>query len=486
MHIFDTPSQHILAALKRSQAIIEFTPSGEILDANANFLKAMGYELGEIRGRHHRLFCDPHYVSSEEYKKFWSNLSSGRYQSAEFKRMTKDGQAIWLQATYNPILDRRGRVTKVVKIATDITDLKRKSLDDAGKIAAIYKSQAVIEFTPEGTIITANDNFLGSMGYELRELEGKSHRMLCEHTYVSSEGYQKLWQHLRDGHFESGEFERLAKDGHRVYIRAAYNPIFDEDGRVVKIVKFAVDMTAEVEQRLANSAISREIDGQLLGVIEKVGSARNMAEAAGQTSDTTAGIVSSVAAASEELNASVQGIAFGMAQARESVHTIYETATGANQSAQGLNQSADSMGQVIALIQNIASQINLLALNATGDAGKGFAVVASEVKALAKQAAQSTATISHEINKMQAVSNDVVAAINAISAALDEVLRNVTEAAQAIDQQSTVTGEISHSMQSAVRAVHDIKATLAHVSGTFSTVETDSTAVKTNVERLVA
>ncbi|WP_235068172.1 PAS domain-containing methyl-accepting chemotaxis protein [Asticcacaulis sp. YBE204] len=471
--------------------MIEFDLGGKIQTANPNFLAALGYRLDELRGKHHRIFCDADYVQSDAYLAFWSDLQNGAYKTAEFKRFRKDGTAVWLQATYNPVRDDRGRVFKVVKFATDISELKTKSLDDAGKIAAIYLSQAVIEFAPDGTILAANENFLKTVGYGLAEVQRQHHKIFCEDSYVTSPEYHNLWADLAAGKFTHGEFKRIGKGGRAVYIQAAYNPIFDETGKVVKVVKFAVDMTESVEQKLRNDGISREIDGQLVEVLSKVGAAKDMAQDAGQASDSTASIVNSVAAASEELSASVREIAFGMNRARDSVQTIYASAGKATQSAEGLNETAAAMTQVVGLIQNIASQINLLALNATiesaraGDAGKGFAVVATEVKSLANQAASSTRTIADEIAKMQSVTTDVVFAIGTISSALDEVLSSVTQAASAIDQQTSVTSEISGNMQSAVQAVQQIKQVLSHVSSTFIEVADASGVVKTNVERLV-
>ncbi len=482
----------IVDALNRSQAVIEFTADGQVISANDNFLETMGYKLAELKGRHHSLFCDADYVASPDYKAFWRDLAAGEFKSAEFKRFRRDGQAVWLQATYNPIRDHSGRVVRVVKFASDITQAKRQALDDGGKIRAIYRSQAVIEFTPQGEILTANDNFLKSIGYELREIAGQPHRMLCQSDYVASHDYDHLWAQLRAGNFQAGEFKRLGKGQRVVHIQAAYNPIFDDTGAVVKVVKFAVDITALVEKRLRNEDLARGVNAELGLVIERINDADALAAGATSASSETASVVNAVAAASEELGQSVRMIAGSMDQARSRVEGVFRSTEEANRSAGELNQSAEAMSDIVQLIQGIASQINLLALNATiesaraGEAGRGFAVVASEVKTLAGQVANSTRTIAGEIGRMQSISGAVVDALSGISGDMTAVLANVTEVASAMNQQSAVTGEIAQNMQTAVTAVDEIAGSLDHIARTFSEVSQASEQVKLTVETLVA
>ncbi len=488
----DSHEHRIVQALFASQAVIEFKPDGTIITANDTFLRAVGYTLAEVKGRHHSLFCDPAYVASDAYLAFWQDLGAGRFKSDEFKRFRKNKESFWLQATYNPLKDRHGRVTGVIKVATDITAAKRTAIDDAGKIEAIYLSQAVIEFTPTGEIITANAKFLSTFGYDLSEISGKSHRMLCEPEFAASPAYASLWQGLREGKFASGEYPRIGKGGKIIYIQAAYNPIKDDEGRVVKVVKFAVDVTALVEKRLRNERLAVGVHQDLGGVIGDIQRADSLAMRATSASSETTSTVNSVAAAAEELSQSVRQIASNMDLARASVETVFNAAETANASASELNSSAASMGDVVSLIEDIASQINLLALNATiesaraGEAGRGFAVVASEVKALANQTTGSTKRIAAEINRMQGISTGVVESLANISSATTVVLANVTEVASALSQQSSVTGEISVNMQSAVAAVGQIEASLQQISDTFSAVTTASEKVKQSVETLVA
>ena len=482
----------IVEALNASRAVIEFTPSGKILTANSLFLAAVGYRLEDIVGRHHSLFCDAQYVNSEAYGRFWSDLAQGRFQSGEFKRFGRAGQAVWLQATYNPIRDRSGRVVKIVKFAADVTADKLKTLDYAGKVAAMDRAQAVIEFTVTGEVITANANFLRVLGYGLDEIVGHHHSLFCDPAQVKSPEYAEFWTALARGEFQAAEYRRVAKSGADVYIQATYNPIFDDAGAVVKVVKFATDITATVKKRLRNDGLGHDINSELGEVISQIVTANEMAAGASGASTETGAIINSVAAASEELSQSVREIAQSMNFAKTGAESVFRHAESANDYAGALNASAVSMNNIVALIQNIASQINLLALNATiesaraGEAGRGFAVVASEVKSLANQAAHSTKTIASEIANMQSVTGDVVGALGLISTSMTSVMENVASVASAIEQQNAVTGEISANMQSAVVAVEQIGESLGHISTTFAKVSQASEQVKQNVEVLVA
>lgn len=239
----------IWTAINRSQAVIEFTPDGTILWANENFLGAVGYTLEEIQGKHHRIFCDSAYAQSEEYRSFWKSLQAGEFQSREFQRFGKGGREVWIQASYNPLIDSKGVVTKVIKLASDTTAAKKTSVDHEGKINAISRSQAVIEFKTDGTILHANENFLATVGYKLDEIVGKHHRIFCTAKHAASASYQGFWNQLGAGEFVSGQFERVRKNGSSVWIEASYNPIFDTQGRPIKIVKFATDITEEVAKK---------------------------------------------------------------------------------------------------------------------------------------------------------------------------------------------------------------------------------------------
>ncbi|CAM4212421.1 methyl-accepting chemotaxis protein [Pseudoalteromonas ostreae] len=235
----------IVTALNKSLAVIEFEPNGKILTANVNFLNVMDYSLAEIQGQHHAMFVESQEAASQEYQQFWQRLESGEFISDEFKRLGKHGKEIWIQATYNPVIDKQGRVIKVVKFATDITSQKHALAEAAGQVSAINKSQAVIEFNLDGTIITANDNFLSTLGYNLADIQGKHHRLFVDEEYAKSVDYAEFWQKLGRGEFDSGEYLRIGKGGKEVWIQASYNPIFDQNGRPFKVIKYATDISKQ-------------------------------------------------------------------------------------------------------------------------------------------------------------------------------------------------------------------------------------------------
>ncbi|QGX60418.1 methyl-accepting chemotaxis protein [Alteromonas mediterranea] len=244
-------------AIMRSQAVISFTTDGEILSANDNFLSAMGYTESEVVGKHHRLFVDSQYASSEEYRQFWQKLKSGEVHSGEFRRINKQGNDVWIQATYNPVFGDDGAVDYIIKFASDITEQKQKNADYEGQITAINKSQAVIEFDLDGQILTANDNFLSAMGYSLDEIKGQHHSMFVDPSYKLSNEYAAFWQSLKAGEHSDGEYKRIGKGGREIWIRATYNPIIDSSGKPFKVVKFATDIT---QDKLKNAYFEGQIN----------------------------------------------------------------------------------------------------------------------------------------------------------------------------------------------------------------------------------
>ncbi|BFM05989.1 methyl-accepting chemotaxis protein [Halioxenophilus aromaticivorans] len=256
-----------LTALSRSQAVIEFDLEGNILTANENFCAAVGYSLAEIQGKHHSIFVEPSYRTSAEYQTFWSRLASGEFFSSEYKRIKKSGEPIWIQASYNPIFDADGKPYKVVKYASDITEQTLKNAEYSGQIDAIGKSQAVIEFETDGTIKWANRNFLATTGYDLAEIQGKHHSMFVDPAEVRSPAYQEFWNKLGRGEFDSGEYRRFGKGGKEVWIQASYNPIMGPDGTVLKVIKYASDIS---EQKLQFADFSGQLQaiGKSQAVIE--------------------------------------------------------------------------------------------------------------------------------------------------------------------------------------------------------------------------
>ncbi len=235
----------IISAIDKSQGTIEFAMDGTILTSNENFLNVLGYTLKEVKGKHHRIFCEDSYVKSPGYKAFWKKLNLGEFDAGEYKRIGKNGKEVYIRATYNPIFDSNGKLVKVLKIATDVTEQKVLNAEFEGKISAIDKSQGTIEFDMDGTILTSNENFLNVLGYTLKEVKGKHHRIFCEESYVKSPEYKTFWEKLNRGEFDDGEYKRIGKNGNEVYIRATYNPIFDLNGKPVKVLKIAADVTEQ-------------------------------------------------------------------------------------------------------------------------------------------------------------------------------------------------------------------------------------------------
>jgi methyl-accepting chemotaxis protein len=311
----------------------------------------------------------------------------------------------------------------VVKFATDVTEQKLKTADLAGQIAAIGKSQAVIELNMDGTVIGANENFLKALGYSLGEIVGKHHCMFVDPAEREGAAYRDFWASLNRGEYQAAEYKRIGKGGREIWIQASYNPILDLNGKPFKVVKYATDTTAQVLVRIGNERV------------------RSMME--------------SVASGAEELNSSVREISAAMTKSRETATMAVDRVEAADTQAQRLNDAAQSMSGIVELIGNITGQINLLALNATiesaraGEAGRGFAVVASEVKNLASQAKQATDKIGQEIDSLNNISGDVVGALESIKQAIQNVSEYVTSTAAAVEEQSVVTNEMSSSMQRA-------------------------------------
>jgi len=533
------------AAISKSQAVIEFNMDGTIVTANQNFLDAMGYRLEEIAGKHHAIFMPGAMRESPEYRAFWADLNLGKYKAGEFKRVGKGDREVWIQASYNPILDAGGKPVKVIKFASDITSQKIRNMEAAGKIAAIGRAQAVIEFNLDGTIITANENFLGALGYSLTEIQGKHHSMFVAPSERDSSAYREFWATLNRGEFRSGEFKRFGKGGKEVWILASYNPILDDTGKPFKVVKFASDVTAE-KLRAADFAGQIEAIGKSQAVIEfnmdgivlnanenflvtlgyslsdiqgkhhsmfmpaeerdgpayrefwatlnrgefQSGEYKRVGRGAKEVwiqasynpirdlnskpykvvkyaTDTTAqvvarmkaekvrGMMESVAAGAEELNASVREISEAMSKSKDTANDAVDRVESADQQAQRLSAAAESMRSIVQLIGDITGQINLLALNATiesaraGEAGRGFAVVAAEVKNLANQAKQATDKIEQEIGNLNGISGDVLTALESIKKAIQSVNEYVTSTAAAVEEQSAVTSEMSTGMQRA-------------------------------------
>ena len=489
-----------LKALDRSLAVIEFDPTGRILTANENFCQAMGYTLAEIQGQHHSMFVESNYRASSDYIEFWRKLGGGMFDTGEYKRLGKGGREVWIQASYNPVL-KGSKVVKVVKVATDVTAEKLRVAEQQGRMDAISRAQAVIEFTPAGEILSANDNFLGAVGYRLDEIRGQHHRMFVAPEEVASPAYAELWARLNRGEYVAAEFRRIGKGGKEIWIQASYNPIFDMDGRIIKVVKYATDVTDRVRavasvgqglSRLAAKDLQATIDDPLPPAFEAMRD--NFNSAAAELSRTLQAVAASgdairsgagdisrasddlsrrteqqaasleeTAAALDQVTATVAKTAEGANHARDVAGNASDDATASSQivsraveAMSGIEQSSRQIGQIIGTIDEIAFQTNLLALNAgveaarAGDAGRGFAVVASEVRALA----QRTADAAKEIKGLISASTQQVASgvslvgdtgrsLDRIVGQVGELSRVVIEIAASAKEQATALSEVN-------------------------------------------
>ena len=503
-----------LAALNRSQAVIEFDLEGKVLDANENFLATLGYTLAEIKGQHHSMFVSPDERNSQAYKQFWLDLGRGEFSRGQYLRVGKGGREVWIQASYNPILGSGGKPVSVVKFATDITEQKNRLADLEGQQRAISKAQAVIEFDLTGKILDANENFLAVLGYALPEIVGRHHSMFVDTAERESAAYRQFWERLGHGEYEAAQYRRIGKGGKEIWIQASYNPIFDAKGQAYKDVKFATDITAsfkgqqlEAAVRETREVIARAKNNDLTGRIALDGKSGEIAELCGGVNDlidTMSSVIGSVreisgridsaslkissdssqlaerteanasslqetAATTEELAASVKHSA---GNSRAAVELGHEASRVAERGGEIVSEAVGAMGriekasasisEIIAMIDEIAFQTNLLALNAAveaaraGDAGRGFAVVASEVRALAKRCSESANGVKSLIaNSTQQIQTGVKLVQDA-----GTTLREIVSAASKV---AATVSEISQATTEQANGIDEMARTVAHM-----------------------
>lgn len=487
-----------LDALDKTQAIIEFNLDGTIITANQNFLSTLGYTLDEIKGKHHRMFAEPAYAASHEYTAFWEKLNRGESDAGQYKRVGKGGKEVWIQASYNPIFDKNGTAFKVTKFATDISGFMQQAAEYEARNVAVGNGNAVIDFTPEGIILDANQNFLTTMGYRLDEIKGKHHSMFAEPAFAASPEYTAFWAKLNRGEFDSGQYKRIGKGGKEVWIQASYNPIINDKGKTYKIVKFATDVTeAKRLEGEAEENRNRDIENAKkleAGVIQIAEIGTNLASASeeltsvsstmGSTAEETSSQANVVAAAAEEVSKNVQSVSTGSEEMTASIQEIAKNTTDAVRvAAQAmtvadsttttvakLGQSSAEIGGIIKVITTIAEQTNLLALNATieaaraGDAGKGFAVVANEVKELAKETTKATENISRMIETIQDDTKGSVDAIEEISTIIRQVNDYMNTIASAVEEQSATTNEMARNVNEASKGSMEIAGNIVSVA----------------------
>ncbi|HFT6974312.1 PAS domain S-box protein [Stenotrophomonas maltophilia] len=501
-----------VAALHRVQAVIEFALDGTILQANDNFLHAVGYRLEDIQGKHHSMFVDPEQARSAEYRDFWARLGRGEYDAGQYRRFGKGQREIWIQASYNPVLDRQGRPYKVVKFATDITAQKLQAADSAGQLAAIGKSQAVIEFSMDGRILSANENFLEVTGYVLDEVRGQHHSLFVEPGHRSSDEYRRFWEKLGRGEYDAGQYRRLGKGGREVWIQASYNPILDLNGKPFKVVKYATDITAQVHENQAMQravAQTREVvaaakQGDLtrrVAMADKQGPIADLCDGVNSLVEAMAAIIGQIKFAADTIAVGATEIAQGnsdLSQRTEQqaasleetavsmkglAETVQRTATNARQASQlaggaadvaarggsvvhevvetmaVINASSRRIVDIIGVIDGIAFQTNILALNAAveaaraGEHGRGFAVVATEIRELSQRSASAAKEIKHLIDESVANVGAGTAQVESAGRTMDEIVTNVRRVSDLMTEISTASQQQSDDIQQMNHAV---------------------------------
>jgi methyl-accepting chemotaxis protein len=529
-----------IAAINKAQAIIEFTPEGKIVHANANFLNTVGYTLDEIKGQHHSMFVEPAYRQSVEYRQFWERLGRGEFDAAQYKRIGKDGKEVWIQASYSPLFDRSGKVTGVVKFATDITAEKLRNADFEGQLAAINKAQAVIEFSLDGKILNANDNFLNTLGYTLEEIKGRHHSMFVEPGYAQSLEYKKFWEKLGRGEFDAAQYKRVGKGGKEIWIQASYNPILDASGRPFKVVKFATDITAmrmavEQTQQVVTAAKNKDLT-QRIPMAGKTGELELLCGGVNDLLDTVSAVMTEIKAASREVSnaaaeiststtdlsqrteeqaASLEQTSASMEEMAATVKKNAENAAHANELTRGTREVADRGGEVVAqavtamarieessrkisdiisVIDEIARQTNLLALNAAveaaraGEAGRGFAVVASEVRSLAQRSSQAAKDIKDLITNSSSQVQDGVQLVNRAGASLKDILASIVKVADIVAEITNASAEQASGIDQINKALSQMdevtqqnSALVEENAATAKTLEAQSSAMDERV-----
>lgn len=502
----------VLAAIDKSMGTIEFSLDGKILTANENFLQLLGYSLDEVKGKHHSIFVDPVYRQSSEYQRFWQKLGRGEYDAAQYKRIGKGDKEVWIQASYNPIMDAQGKPYKVVKFAADVTEQKKQNANYEGQLAAIGKSMAVIEFTLGGEIITANDNFLNVLGYSLDEVKGKHHRIFVDPAFRESIEYRQFWEKLGRGEYDAAQYKRIGKGGKEVWIQASYNPIMDANGKPFKVVKFAIDVSEQVKasQALTEAVEQTQVvvaaakDGDLSlripiegksGALEKLCSGINalvqsmvdVLETIKESSDTISNAAREIAVGNADLSQRTEEQASSLEETASSMEeltsTVKQNADNAKQANQlaisssavatkggevvrasvttmaNISESSKKIADIISVIDGIAFQTNILALNAAveaaraGEQGRGFAVVASEVRNLAQRSANAAKEIKILITDSVSKVESGTAQVSQAGKTMEEIVDSIKRVADIMSEITAASTEQSAGIEQVNQAI---------------------------------
>ncbi len=473
-----------IKAIRNAQSVIEMDIQGIISNVNAIFCKKTGYTKEEIIGKHHSVLLTEKDKSSQDYKNFWSQLSRGETVAGEFKRIGKNGNEIWLSANYNPILDLNGKPFKVVKYGNEITQAKKISADNDGQLLSINRAFGSIEFTLEGIITKVNHNFASLTGYTESELIGKHHSTFISSAYKQSAEYAQFWQKLKSGEFDSHIYQRFGKNGQEIWLNASYNPIMDENGKPYKVVKFAVDVTA---QKLAETTLQHAVEetknvieaaksgdiSNRISLEDKTGAIASLCEGVNALLENMTEVISQVKEAGETINTAASEIATGnndlssrteqqassleetASSMEELASTVKQNAENAKQANQlaaaasgvavkggevvgnvvttmsAINESARKIEDIISVIDGIAFQTNILALNAAveaaraGEQGRGFAVVAGEVRNLAQRSASAAKEIKDLISDSVSKTAEGTKLVESAGATMQEIVSSV-------------------------------------------------------------
>ncbi len=499
-------------AIRLSQSVLELALDGTVLDANDIFCKIFGYTVDEIRGKPASMFADAAARESAEYKLMWDGLQRGEHVAGQYKRIAKGGREVWLEVSFNPIIGLDGKPFKIVQIATDITARRLQAADFEGQIAAISKAQAVIEFSLDGKVLDANENFLNTLGYTLAEIKGQHHSIFVEPAYRASVDYRMFWEKLGRGEYDASQYKRIGKGGREVWIQASYNPILDMNGKPFKVVKYATDVTEQVRSAEALQAAVRESKEVIeaargndltrrVPLDGKTGEIANLCEGINTLLDTMSTVVADMMEAATTISNAVAEISSGTTdlsqRTEQQASNLEETAASMEEMAATVKQNADNAQQanqlaasargtatdggdvvgkaveamsrietssqkisdIISVIDEIAFQTNLLALNAAveaaraGDAGKGFAVVASEVRSLAQRSSGAAKDIKALIVESGAQVKDGVKLVNDAGTALTEIVGSIKKVADIVSDIAAASREQSAGVEEINKAV---------------------------------
>lgn len=416
--------QQLETALRDCMLFMELSPDGVIQDANAALLNLLGYSLDQLRGEHHRLLCPDDAVQAPDYHRFWQQLALGHKRDQQVARRARDGRTVWLQASYLPVRDSNGRVERIIKLASDVTDRLRRADVDASLVQAMDRSMAMIQFDLKGQVATANANFLKVMGYRLEEIQGKHHQLFCCPAEAQSDAYRSFWAQLGRGEFCSGLFQRLTRQGSAVWLQATYNPLYDHQGRLYGVVKFATDITARIEQHEAETRAAQ----LAFDTSRQTGERAQQGAAVVQQ---TIGVVRSIADEFQQIAGSITD----------------------------LSAQSEEIGSIVSAIRGIAEQTNLLALNAAieaaraGEQGRGFAVVADEVRNLARRTSQATIAITEVVARNQDLARR---AMGSMQSGTEKAEQGVA----LVNQAGTVILDIQHGAQQVVEVISRFAETL--------------------------